>query len=199
MGLKLELTDIGEAFAEALDADEKRVMRAAMRAVTQAADIAKTKGRTSIAAGGFSAKWQNALRSKVYPDTPAAFIWHKIGYAPVFEEGATIAGKPYLWLATDAVPGARGGHAMTPAQYSARYGALVSVNVPGKPPMLFAAYERIGAKRQKGVRSAARAGLAGKPLFIGVPQVKIAKKFDVAGAAKEASAELPRLYEQALG
>ena len=35
---------------------------------------------------------------------PAAFIFDKIRYAGVFEEGAVIRGQPFLWLPLAGVP-----------------------------------------------------------------------------------------------
>ena len=48
---------------------------------------------------------------------PAAFIYHKIRYAGVFEEGAVIGGQPLLWLPLPTVP-LRRGRPMTPSQYA---------------------------------------------------------------------------------
>jgi len=63
----------------------------------------RSSGDAGIAAGGLSRKWQNALRVNIYPPQgdsmhPAAFVYHKIRYAGVFEDGAVIGGQPLLWL-----------------------------------------------------------------------------------------------------
>lgn len=194
------LNAVGDAFKHTIAELEKPMARAATAAMKQAAELAKAKGRASIAAGGFSKKWQNALRANVYPATgaslkPAALVFHKISYSSVFEEGATIAGKPLLWIPLANVPSSsRGsGHPMTPSEYAARFGPLVSVNVPGKPPMLFAQYAPKGPRRRRARRPNNRV-----PLFIGVPLVDIAKRFDVTGACQEAAAALPALYQSNL-
>ena len=74
----------------------------------------------------------------------------------MFERGATISGRPLLWLPLERnlPPGIH-----SPRQYG---GKLVSVNVAGKPPLLFDA-----GKRELG------------PLFVGVSQVNIRKRFDL--------------------
>src|SRR3974390_1830247 len=90
-------------FTKAQLISEQKIARAATGAVNEAAELGKKAARASIAAGGFSSRWQNALRSKAFPAQsvslrPAAFIWHKITYAEVFEEGKTIQGQPMLWV-----------------------------------------------------------------------------------------------------
>jgi len=199
--LEFSISDVAQAWRKAIADDEKRVNRAALAAVTAAGNQAKAAGRASIAANGFSIRWQNALRLRIYEDKPAAFLWHKIDYATVFENGATIAGKPYLWIALPIVPAAfgrgRNGKALTPAEFIERFGPLVAVNVPGKAPMLFAQYHRVGHRKGKAGK-ADLAGLTGVPLYVGVPQVEIVKKFDIAGAVRRAAEALPALYENAL-
>jgi Family of unknown function (DUF6441) len=204
MPLRFSMTDVAEAWSKSIAAEQARMTRAATAAIHAAGEQGKGAGRASIAGAGFSAKWQNALRVKYYPPSgdslsPAAFIYHKIDYANVFEEGATIAGKPYLWIAiSGAVPpsSGRSDHPMTPAEYQERIGPLVAVEVAGRPPMLFDKYVRVGDRRS---RRAQRAGDQRKPLYVGVPAVDIAKRFDIAGAAKHAADDLPQLYEQAMG
>src|SRR4051812_18715685 len=120
--------------------------------VRDAGEIAKRDGRASIAASGFSRKWQNALRVNIYPpqgDTmrPAAFIYHKIRYAGVFEEGAVIGGQPLLWLPLSTVP-LRRGRPMTPSQYARSIGPLVSIQRPGGPPLLFPKYRSPRGRRR---------------------------------------------------
>src|SRR4029079_3825172 len=82
---------------------------------------------------------------------PAAFIYHKIRYAGVFEEGAVIGGQPLLWLPLPTVP-LRRGRPMTPSQYARSVGPLVSVQRPGSPPLLFPKY-RSGRRRRPGKNS----------------------------------------------
>ena len=152
--------------------------RAATAAIRDAGDIAKRGGRSSIAAAGFSRKWQNALRVNIYPPQgesirPAAFVFHKIRYAGIFEEGAAIAGKPLLWLPLSNVP-LRRGRPMLPSEYARSVGPLVSVERPGRPPLLFPKHQ---PKRR---RRRAAESLGRKPLYVGLSAVEIAKRFNVA-------------------
>jgi hypothetical protein len=190
-----------------------RMQSASVFAVTQTVEDAKSRGRASIAAGGFSAKWQNALRSRVYPNankplSPAGIVWHKIRYANVFEQGATIRGKPLLWLPLPTVPlGGRGSHPLTPAQYRDRIGELRSVNRPGKAPLLIGRGSREGITRASAtsVRVRKRAVKAGSilgqwvPLYVGVPSSNVPKRFDLRGAVRLATERIDDYYKQAMG
>src|SRR5262245_6468951 len=98
MSLRFALTNTAKGFVDTLNSEIQRpIAKAATAAVHETGEIAKRGGRASIAAAGFSRKWQNALRVNNYPSQgqslrPAAFIFHKIRYAGVFEEGAVIRG-----------------------------------------------------------------------------------------------------------
>ena len=148
--MKMGLSIIGD-LQEQLEKSKKQMARAATGAMKETAELAKRSARQSIAAAGFSSKWQSALRNKVYPQqgvslTPGAIVYHKIPYAGVFEEGATISGKPMLWLPLDSVPLGRGGNRISPADYVQNVGPLTSVNVNGKA-MLFGRGSRAGILR----------------------------------------------------
>lgn len=161
---------------------QRPVAEAATAAVTEAGEVAVRNGRASIAAAGFSNKWQVALRSDVYPKgrvsmRPAAHIRHKIPYAGVFEEGASIPGQPLLYLPLPAVP-VVGGRPLTPKKFIAQGGSLTSVKRPGKRPLLIG---KIG--NAKAV-----------PMFFGIEAVKIAKKFKVTEAVRNAAAQLGQFY-----
>ena len=197
MAFRFRLTDVAKGFVDVIArALEKPIAKAATAAMKETGDIAKRGGRSSIAAAGFSRKWQNALRVNIYPPRgesirPAAFIFHKIRYAGVFEEGAVIAGKPLLWLPLSDVP-VRRGRPMLPSEYARSVGPLVSVQRPGRPSLLFAKHQ---PKRR---RRRAAESLGRKPLYIGLSAVEIAKRFDVRGAAVLAANQLPALYEKHL-
>ena len=58
-------------------------------------------------------------------------------FASVFERGVTIGGHPLLWLPIEQNLPAK---VKSPKQYGKR---LISVNVAGKPPLLFDAANRL--------------------------------------------------------
>jgi hypothetical protein len=196
MSVRFRVSDIAKGFVETITRDIQRpIAKAATGAVREAGEIAKQNGRASIAAAGFSRKWQNALRVNIYPPQgdslrPAAFIFHKIRYAGVFEEGAVIGGQPLLWLPLPTVPFRRG-RPMTPAQYAKSIGPLVTVQRPGRPPLLFPRYRPAKRRRKSGSQER-------KPLYVGLSSVEIAKRFDIKGAARNAAAQLPALFEKHL-
>lgn len=195
-------------FSKAELVAEQQIARAATDAIHEAADLAKERGRAAIAAGGFGTRWQNALRSKVFPQSgislnPAALVWHNIPYAGVFEEGATIPGRPLEWLPLDSVPKSSSGSRMTPQELVGAWGKLISIERPGKPPILAAVVK--GGKSgpwgaTKFTAKQIRAGGSKRgavhivPLFIGVPTVRDPKKFDVVAAIESVADELPVLF-----
>src|SRR4051812_27090966 len=194
MSLRFAFSEVARGFVDAIVKEMQRpIAKAATAAIHEAGELAKRDGRASIAAAGFSRKWQNALRVNFYPSQgdsmrPAAFIFHKIRYAGVFEEGAVIGGQPLLWLPLPNVP-LRRGRPMTPSQYARSVGPLVSVQRPGAPPLLF-------PKQRKGRRRRGSSTAERKPLYVGLSSVAIAKRFNIKGAAQNAAAQLPSLFER---
>ena len=195
--LRFSLTDVAKGFVDTIVREMQRpIAKAATAAMRDAGDIAKRNGRASIAAAGFSRKWQNALRVNIYPPQgdsmrPAAFIFHKIRYAGVFEEGAVIRGQPLLWLPLANVP-LRRGRPMTPSQYVRSVGPLVSVERPGRPPLLFAKYRARRSRRR------AADSLSASRSMSGYRASRSRKRFDIKGAAQKAAAQLPALYAKHL-
>jgi uncharacterized protein DUF6441 len=162
------------ALAEWLKDVEQQIEEAKAGAVQEAAEVMLAEGRANIASAGFSGRWQAGLQSKFFPGSnPSALIFHTIGFASVFERGVTISGKPLLWLPLERnLPaGIR-----SPRKYR---GKLVSVNVAGKPPLLFDA-----GKRELG------------PLFVGVSQVNIRKRFDLYRIFAQVAARMSEFYEK---
>ena len=156
---------------------QRPVATAAVAALRETAANAVQEGRQNIAgAGKFGPSWQQGLQYRTVdaveggePSLQAkAIIFHRMGIAGVFEHGATIEGKPLLWLPTD--PGA------PPASRSGK--RLVSATVRGRP-MLFDARDRARDR---------------KPLYIGVPSVRIPKKWRIIEIVKERAKELGALF-----
>lgn len=193
-------------FAAAFASMKDPIAFAGTAAISEAGDIVKRQGRADIAAAGFSRRWQNALRVNVYPRrklsmNAAALIFHNIQYAGVFEEGATITGKPRLWLPLPSAPKRVGRQKMTPALYIKSIGPLVSIERPGKPPLLAGkiATNRRGSKTGKVSLSALKRGGAGAPstlvpLFVGIDRVNIRDRFSIREITERAAARLGDLY-----
>jgi hypothetical protein len=200
---------------------EKRLAKAAMGTAKQVSDEAKAAGRAAIAGAGFGPKWQNSLRSKVFPPTgeslrPAVFVYHKIPYSNVFQEGRTISGKPLLWLPLPNVPIARGGGILSVSKFEQTIGQkLVTIRRPGSPPLLAARVRLTDKQAVKGLslsqlrRGANISVKDGKvrrgrgtlrlvPLYIGIRQVDIKQKFDVVGSVQATAHRISNIYSQIL-
>ncbi|MBN9251462.1 MAG: hypothetical protein BGO03_01810 [Mesorhizobium sp. 61-13] len=200
-------------FASALFQKSELIAAAATGAVTEAGTIAKNRGRADIASAGFSKGWQNALRLEIYPKqknssksrnsiNAAAHIFHRVGYAGVFESGDTISGKPLLWLPLKSTPQRIGRSKMTPAAYVKSIGPLVTIQRPGQAPLLagqIAINRRGQTTPGKVTLSALRRGNSGKasklvPLFVGIPKAKMPDKFSIREITVNAASQLGSLY-----
>ena len=158
---------------------QRPVATAAVAALRETAANAVQEGRQNIggAGPGFTrAKWQSGLQYRTKdavedgePSLQAkAIIFHKYGIAGVFEHGATIQGKPMLWIPTK--------HGAPTASRSGK--KLTSATVRGQP-MLFDANDK---DRDR------------KPLYIGVPSVRIPKKFRITEIVKEHVAKIAQAF-----
>jgi hypothetical protein len=156
---------------------QRPVAEAAVAALREAAADSVQEGRQNIAgAGKFGGAWQSGLQYRTQNVEEGgeaslqakAIIFHRMGIAGVFEHGATIEGKPLLWLPTDS--------SAPPASRSGK--RLVSATVHGRP-MLFDAGDRARDR---------------KPLYIGVPSVRIPKKWRIIEIVKEHAKELGILF-----
>jgi len=158
---------------------QRAVASASVAALRETSADAVEEGRANIAgSGAFGPKWQSGLRRRMVGATEdgepslqaKAVIFHKSGLSGVFEHGATIEGKPLLWIPTN-----------PKAPAASRSGKkLVSATVRGQP-VLFDANDR---DRHR------------KPLYVGVPSVRIPKKWRIIEIVKEHAARLGELFLQ---
>ena len=179
MAAKFKVTVDQPAWLKLIRNKQRSVATAAVAALRETAADAVQEGRQNIGAAGpgfTRAKWQSGLqfltKGATEGDEPSlqakAIIFHKYGIAGVFEHGATIQGKPLLWIPTE-----------EGAPTASRSGKkLVSATVRGKP-MLFDADDK---SRDR------------KPLYIGVPSVRIPKKFRITEIVKQHAAKIGALF-----
>lgn len=173
----------------AMEQGNKKVAHAATAMMRAVADDVKSRGRASIAAGGFSRKWQNAFRVNLYPKSkdsidPAVWAYHKIIYAGIFEKGGTISGRPILWIPVKGLKSVGRGH-ITPEKWASRYGPLVKITSHAGNLIL------LGRRsRQKKTKL--------EPIFVGLPLVHIRKRFHLENVFRTAAAKMPSLYFQNL-
>lgn len=185
---------------------------AATLAVRDAAAFGKQVFRAQIAASGLGLKWQNAARTRVYPKgnrasiDAAALLYHKIPYAGVFEDGATILPTfgPLLWLPLPNVPVISGGRRLPASKYFDVVGSpLYTIKRPGKPPLLGANVRMTDRRASKAIslsllkrgrNPGGRGTVRLVPLYVGVPIATDPKKFDIVAAANAGRARLAEFY-----
>jgi len=192
---------------------ERIMSKASTLAMREVGRDAVAKGRASIAAGGFSTRFQKTLRAINKPPSgfvlnPSVYVHSTVNYADVFETGKTIQGSPYLWLPLPSVPKSTHREHMTPREYVKNIGPLISLKRPPGAQPILAAVIRRGVKAQPfgtfATRGQLRRGRAGRgktqmiPLFVGVRSITIPKKFDVHAAAEQAFAQLEKFYKENL-
>lgn len=199
---------------EAFDRMSLPMAKASTAAVREATEFVKVGGRQNIAAAGFSKRWQNTLRSQNFPKRgislrPAGYIFHRIPYAGVFEDGAIIRGKPLLWVPLKNTPKKLGRRRMTPSNLTQETGQrLHTIVSPGGKPLLGArvGLSRTNARRArpKITQAALRRGPGGTgivrtvPLFVGIDVANIRKRFNISGITRSAVRRLPSLYNRHL-
>lgn len=147
------------------------VLTAAAKALQLTAKDIVDEGRRNIAASGrFGPNWQRGLTYRMLdpnPESPKALVFHKSALAEVFETGITIAGKPLLWIPTAARLTTK---FPTPRQYVKRTGHKLTAATVHGTPLLFDATDRDPHR---------------KPLYIGVPTVRIPKLWHILEIAKQ--------------
>jgi hypothetical protein len=206
--LDVRPAEIREAFAGLF----VPIKDASERAVEDVERSFKADARGEMAKAGFSRRFQNATRTRVYKGADArnalgaVFLWHRSEWAGVHEEGATIHGKPTLFLPLRNTPKKVRGRTMSVENY--RIAGLSDLfpikSKSGKT--LLAAKVRLpktqADKREPKVSMAAlrrgtapgRGVIRSVPLFVGVRSVTIPKRLNVTGAAERARDALPQLY-----
>lgn len=191
------------------------VSEAAHQAMIAVGEKVKTEGRSHIAAAGFSNKWQNALRVIIYDpkktlrkgELAAAWVYHKIPYAGVFEEGATVRAK--MWVPLPWVPKSAGrGRRLTPETFIASANQkLFPIRRNGKTYL--AVGLTISGRAAKTGRlgkysmTALRRGSTGKgensvrtlvPIFVGVDSVTFKDRLNIRGVVERAANTLGEAF-----
>lgn len=204
MALSLVYSAVQGELDKALRALNEPIAVAATGAIKDAAAQVKKEGRAAIAAGGFGQKWQNALRVDIYPAAgtsinAAARAKHNIPYAGVFETGATIFGKPLLWIPISGTPARISGQRFTPKTFTALIGPLVSIKTRNGRPLLAAPISGrptskvTVARLRRGTRGQGN-NIALQPVFVGVPAAQIRKRFDLQAVFERAQQGLADGY-----
>lgn len=172
MTVKVDVSFPRDAFEKAFHDNEPALAKAMTLAVNKTAAEMLAAGRGAVATSGLGPRFTNALRMQTFPGKdslrPAALVWHRIPYAQVFEDGATIRGKPLLWI-----PVGRTRSEKQRARAAAKGAQLFTLNRPGKPPLL-----------------ARRVGKETEVLLVGVPDVTIRARMKLREALVNAAGKL---------
>jgi hypothetical protein len=199
--VKLDLSvtgDIITAMRAEILAGEKAVT-AAMRA---AGSNLKSDWRAQITRARLGQRLANTIRSKTYPAAgesleAAALVWSN---APqiigAHDTGPLIRSKDGFWLAIPTPAAGKGtrGKALTPGEWERRRGLRLRFVYRRNGLSLLVADGRLNS-RGLGVASRSKTGRGQStvPIFLLVPQVKIAKRLSLARDAERAQAAIPGL------
>ena len=176
------------------------------KAVTTAMRVAgaglKSDWRAQITRARLGQRLANTIRSKTYPAAgesleAAALIWSN---APqiigAHDTGPLIRSKDGFWLAIPTPAAGKGtrGKALTPGEWERRRGLRLRFVYRRNGPSLLVADGRLNS-RGLGVASRSKTGRGQStvPIFLLVPQVKLAKRLSLARDAERAQAAIPGL------
>lgn len=164
----------------------RTMSRALIGSLRATAKSITAEARQDIRAGGFTSRFQRAFTATLFPRqinaaTPPANlnvrIRSRLGFIAVFENGATIQGKPFLWIPLPGVPAKIGGQRNTPKLFEKTVGKLDYVRRPGAAPLLVG--PAAGVRGPKVGLAALRRGQSGGkgvqhvPIFVGVKQIHL--------------------------
>lgn len=183
MALKLQTSgDSGREIALGFIEPIKEALDGAMN---EAAALIRDRGRRNIAAAGFSPRWQEGFGvvKRGEGEKSELSIFHRIGYAAVFESQTVIRGRPLLWIPIeDNLPPPPPRRSWSPRLYARTVGPLASVR-GGRRPLL------VGRPRGR---------TRAVPLFFGVESITIPDKWDLNEVIDGVMDEFERLYDKHL-
>lgn len=169
----------GLKFLKAFDENYLRIARATAGAARDASELILSRGRADIrSAGNFGDRWTRGLSSEVQPRSGnfikgTITVRHAIPYFSVFEKGATIRGKPLMWI-----PLSHTGLSVSAKEY-AQTDNLIYVARSGKSPLLIAESDR-------------------EPKYFGIPKIRLKQRFHLRDICTQVMREFPGLYNKHL-
>lgn len=172
---------IGPAFREAMLAKVQRIARASTLAARDAAREIEQQGRLSIAqAGRFGTRWQRGLTVRVTPRNGFHInhtldVYHTETGARAHEFGATIQGKPLLW-----VPLSFANVKQRAAEYARTQGGLFRVDRKGgKKPLLLSIRTK-------------------EPVYVGLTSVRVRPSWGIRRIANDVMGRFAEYYNRHL-
>ncbi|HMF50550.1 MAG TPA: DUF6441 family protein [Candidatus Saccharimonadales bacterium] len=200
--MKVDITLVKpQDFGKMMEDNHTSVKKASTAAFREGGDNIKKAARANIASGGFSSRWQNAMRVNVYPKTgdsgsPKILAYHKIKYAGQFEDPGPVRGHPLLWLPIE--QNLPGGKHWSPSLFTRMIGPLRGGR-HGSRPILFGQVSVGGGGKKvlRLTRKGARAKPAQKawlPVFIGVSSVNNSKRLDITSVVEAEAGDLAHIF-----
>ncbi|PVZ48716.1 DUF6441 family protein [Thalassobacter stenotrophicus] len=199
--MKLDLSVTGD-IVNAMRAEILAGEKAVTKAMKVAGGSLKSDWRTQITRAGLGRRLANSIRSQTYPKSgeslkAAALVWSN---APqiigAHDTGPLIRSKDGFWLAIPTPAAGKGsrGKALTPGEWERRRGLRLRFVYRRGGPSLLVADGRLNS-RGLGVASRSKTGRGQStvPIFLLVPQVKLAKRLSLARDAERAQASIPGL------
>ena len=199
--MKLDLSVTGN-IVTAMQAEVLAGEKAVTAAMRVAGSNLKSDWRAQITRARLGQRLANTIRSKTYPAAgesleAAALVWSN---APqiigAHDTGPLIRSKDGFWLAIPTPAAGEGtrGKALTPGEWERRRGLPLRFVYRRRGPSLLVADGRLNS-RGLGVASRSKTGRGQStvPIFLLVPQVKLAKRLSLARDAEQAQAAIPGL------
>ncbi|MEN8878034.1 MAG: DUF6441 family protein [Hyphomonas sp.] len=199
--MKLDLSIAGDIVAS-MQAEILAGEKAVTKAMKTAGNNLKSDWRAQVTRAGLGRRLANSIRSKTYPKSgeslkAAALVWSN---APqiigAHDTGPLIRSKDGFWLAIPTPAAGKGtrGKALTPGEWERRRGLRLRFVYRRRGPSLLVADGRLNS-RGLGVASRSKTGRGQStvPIFLLVPQVKLAKRLSLARDAERAQASIPGL------
>ena len=199
--MKLDLNITGNIVV-AMRAEVLAGEKAVTKAMQKAGAGLKADWRGQITGAGLGQRLARTIRAANYPKgqpslNAAALVWSK---APVIigthDTGPLIRSKDGFWLAIPTPAAGKGarGRRLSPGEWERRRGLRLRFVFRRRGPSLLVADGRLN-NRGLGVASRSKTGRgkATVPIFLLVPQVKLAKRLDLARDAERAQAAVPGL------
>lgn len=170
---------VGTQMRRNFSKEHRRIAAALHASIDEASARIIVAGKADMKAGGNfgSPRWQNSLQAVKEPKSLNAAniilkILHIVPFAHVFEYGATIKGKPLLWI-----PLPWNKNKVRAREFP---GKLFRVNRKGKNPLLM---QKTGAK-------------TASAMYVGVKSVKLKRRFHLRPIIRRVAKTMPALFRK---
>lgn len=221
MALKIRFDDPYKGkYAQDVEAHQQRMARAITTSFRDGAKLLQIETRSAILSAGLGKRFARQFRGFGFPRRqfslePTIRGWHAKGwrgtkgipYANIFARGATITGKPLLWIPLPTAPAKIDGKHPTPKLFIENIGPLTRLKGTRRPLLAGDSLRAIegrhatvgqlktGARHVKERASGGRGRKTVKvPMFVGVARVRIPARVDMTRIFADVQRRLPDLF-----